>query len=124
DAATSTRAPGSDEVEPRPRAYRAIARYAGGPPMKLWAISDIHLGFAANRAAVQALSPRPDDWLIVAGDVGETAAHMQLAFAVLGAKFRRLIWVPGNHELYRSRGDPDAPAAPTSTRGWSSCAAP
>jgi len=77
--------------------------------MKLWAISDLHLGFGANRTAVQALGARPDDWLIVAGDVGETEAHMRLAFEVLGTKFRRLVWVPGNHELYRSRGDPDAP---------------
>src|SRR5207245_1724393 len=80
-----------------------------GAMSKLWAISDLHLGHRANRAALESLRARPDDWLIVAGDVGETEAHLAHAFAVLGAKFRRLIWVPGNHELYRPRGDPDAP---------------
>ena len=77
--------------------------------MKLWAISDIHLGFRANREAVAGLNARPDDWLIVAGDVGETERHLQLAFELLQPKFKRLIWVPGNHELYAERLDPEAP---------------
>ena len=40
--------------------------------MKLWAISDLHVGYEENRRAVQALPAYPDDWLIVAGDTGET----------------------------------------------------
>ena len=39
--------------------------------MKLYAISDLHLGYEINREALKALPPHPDDWLIVAGDVGE-----------------------------------------------------
>ncbi len=72
--------------------------------MKLWALSDVHVGYAQNREALEALPPRPDDWLIVAGDVGETAAHLELTFTTLGKKFKQLIWVPGNHELW-SRPD-------------------
>jgi 3',5'-cyclic AMP phosphodiesterase CpdA len=75
--------------------------------MKLLAISDLHLGHEANRHALAAITPRPDDWLILAGDVGETAAHMELAFETLLPRFRRLVWVPGNHELWTmpSRGE-------------------
>ena len=39
--------------------------------MNLWAISDIHIGSDVNRRAVAALTPRPKDWLILAGDVGD-----------------------------------------------------
>lgn len=74
--------------------------------MKLWAIADLHLRYPANRAAVAALEPRPEDWLIVAGDVGENLEQMRWAFQELGSRFARLIWVPGNHELWSAAGDP------------------
>lgn len=68
--------------------------------MKLLAISDLHVGHAENRRAVEALAPRPDDWLILAGDLGETPDHLRFVFDTLGPRFARLIWAPGNHELY------------------------
>jgi predicted phosphodiesterase len=68
--------------------------------MKLYAISDLHLGFATNRDALDTIQPHPDDWLILAGDIGESTAHLELTFAKLGPRFARLFWVPGNHELW------------------------
>mgnify|MGYP006173184717 CR=1 FL=1 len=68
--------------------------------MKLWAISDLHLRYEVNRRKLAELAPRRDDWLIVAGDVGDSEAHMRFAFEVLGERFARLFWVPGNHELW------------------------
>src|SRR4051794_9399885 len=68
--------------------------------MKLYAISDIHLGFARNRDAFAALSDHREDWLILAGDVGETREHLELALAIATARFARVLWVPGNHELW------------------------
>ena len=35
--------------------------------MKLYAISDLHVGFEANRELWATLPERPDDWLILAG---------------------------------------------------------
>lgn len=67
---------------------------------RLWAISDLHLGYRENRAALDALTPRPDDWLIAAGDVGETLAQLRDAFDRLTNRYARVIWVPGNHELW------------------------
>lgn len=73
---------------------------------KLWAISDVHVGYPANRAALLGIKARPNDWLILAGDVGETEEHLRYAFDVLGPKFKKLVWVPGNHELWTTDGDP------------------
>ena len=44
----------------------------GERPGRLLAISDLHIGYAENRAIVEELVPTaPGDWLIVAGDVSE-----------------------------------------------------
>ena len=68
--------------------------------MKLYGISDLHVGFPANHRAVDNIEPHPEDWLIIAGDVGEKPAHLEDVFTRLGARFAQLIWTPGNHELW------------------------
>ncbi|PSN65285.1 metallophosphoesteras-like protein [Corynespora cassiicola Philippines] len=70
------------------------------PLSRLWAISDIHLSFKANREALQALEPRPNDGLILCGDIGENPDHLRSAFNIATACFRQVFWAPGNHELY------------------------
>lgn len=77
--------------------------------MKLYAISDLHLRYEATRAALQALRPHPDDWLIVAGDVGETEQHLRFALTILKRRFARLLWVPGNHDLWTVPPHPGEP---------------
>jgi 3',5'-cyclic AMP phosphodiesterase CpdA len=72
--------------------------------MRLWAISDLHVGHRQNRDALEELPSFRDDWLIVAGDVGETEAHLDFALTVLSRRFARLVWVPGNHELWTIPG--------------------
>ena len=49
---------------------------------------------------MKALRPHPYDWLILAGDVGESEEHLRFALGLLAARFARLLWVPGNHDLY------------------------
>lgn len=68
--------------------------------MKLWAISDLHVGHAVNRRIVEEMAPRPGDWLILAGDLGESIEQLREVFSKLVLRFGRLIWVPGNHELW------------------------
>lgn len=75
--------------------------------MKLYAISDLHLGYKANRKALQKLRARPDDWLILAGDAGESLAHLKLALDLLCARFQQVLWVPGNHDLWTLPTDTD-----------------
>lgn len=74
--------------------------------MKIWGLSDLHVGYAVNRETLARLPAYPDDWLIVAGDVGETEEHLIWALRELGSRFARLIWVPGNHELWTSGTPP------------------
>jgi 3',5'-cyclic AMP phosphodiesterase CpdA len=73
--------------------------------MRLWAISDLHVGHEANRRGLLQLEPHPHDWLAVVGDVGETAGHMEMALDALAPKFARVLWTPGNHELWSPRGE-------------------
>ncbi len=72
--------------------------------MKLFAVSDLHLRYPANRAAMERLPPHPDDWLILGGDVGETEEHLTFALEQATRKFSQVIWVPGNHELWTLPG--------------------
>jgi 3',5'-cyclic AMP phosphodiesterase CpdA len=74
---------------------------------RLLAISDLHVGYPENRAYAGALSPdSPEDWLIVAGDVGETFADVGFVLASLANRFAKVIWTPGNHELWTLPSDP------------------
>ena len=74
--------------------------------MRLLALSDLHLGHPENARAIADLPAFPDDWLIVAGDVGETEDHLRRAWELLVPRFARVVWVPGNHELYTTPRDP------------------
>jgi predicted phosphodiesterase len=71
--------------------------------MRLLAISDLHLANSANRAALAGMGHYGDDWLIVAGDVAERIDQIRDAFALLTQRFARVIWVPGNHDLWTVR---------------------
>ena len=74
--------------------------------MKLWAISDLHIGYEKNKQALFEIQPRPGDWCAVVGDVGETPAQLEFVLDVLGDRFERLVWAPGNHELWNHPKDP------------------
>jgi 3',5'-cyclic AMP phosphodiesterase CpdA len=73
----------------------------------LYAVSDLHVSYAANRAVVDWLRPESDgDWLIVAGDVGEIFADVERTLRQLRARWGTVIWAPGNHELWTVPSDP------------------
>ncbi len=75
----------------------------------LLAISDLHVNHAENREFVATLRPHSaEDWLIVAGDVGDSIADLEWALELLTARFAKVVWVPGNHELLTPRAAADA----------------
>ncbi|MFE5792307.1 metallophosphoesterase family protein [Streptomyces sp. NPDC056503] len=76
-------------------------------PGRLLAVSDLHIAYPENRAILEEriLPTSPDDWLLVAGDVGETAADIEWALGLLRDRFAQVVWVPGNHELWTPRDD-------------------
>jgi predicted phosphodiesterase len=73
--------------------------------MKLLALSDLHVGFDANRRALDSLRDHPDDWLILGGDLGETLEHVDLVLRATVPRFAKVLFVPGNHELWATPAD-------------------
>lgn len=77
---------------------------------RLFALSDLHVNYKKNRDALAGLSAHPEDWLILAGDIGDTLEHLTATFDVLGPRFHQLVWVPGNHELWTEEGGAEGEA--------------
>jgi hypothetical protein len=75
-----------------------------GAIVKLFAISDLHVGFRESEFALQALQRRPTDWLIVAGDIAEEETEICHTLSILCSRYAQVIWVPGNHELWTTSG--------------------
>ncbi|BDM71540.1 metallophosphoesterase [Streptomyces nigrescens] len=103
-----TPAPGADgpaapPPAPAPSPHPAPAHGPG----TLVAVSDLHVRYAENREIVEGLRPESaDDWLLVAGDVGEYVADIRWALGLLSERFAKVVWVPGNHELWTPADDP------------------
>ena len=68
--------------------------------MRLLALSDLHLSHPGNREALESLPAFRDDWLVLAGDVATGPKRLDWCFRRLTPKFRQVVWVPGNHELW------------------------
>ena len=82
-------------------------RYRHRVDGSLLAVSDLHVGYAANREIVTGLRPESAaDWLLVAGDVAERVADVEWALGLLRQRFAKVVWTPGNHELWTMRDDP------------------
>ena len=68
--------------------------------MRLWALSDLHISHPENRGVLESFPALPDDWLILAGDVTDGTKQLDRTFRRLTPRFRQIVWVPGNHELW------------------------
>ena len=70
--------------------------------MKVYALSDLHIEHAANGAWLRALPEQSHrgDVLLLAGDAADTLARLRLVFGELTRRFLKVIFVPGNHDLW------------------------
>ena len=68
--------------------------------MRLLAISDLHLSKLVSLDPVKKIANHLNDWLILAGDIAENTEFFSASLEILASKFAKLIWVPGNHELW------------------------
>jgi 3',5'-cyclic AMP phosphodiesterase CpdA len=76
------------------------------PSPSLLATSDLHVSHDGNKAVVERIRPYADgDWLIVAGDVADTVADVEWVLRLLRDRFEKVIWAPGNHELWTVPSD-------------------
>lgn len=73
----------------------------------LLALSDLHVQFEENADFVRGIRPEhPDDWLLIPGDCGEYIDVVTDVLAELAGRFKRVVWAPGNHELWNHPRDP------------------
>jgi predicted phosphodiesterase len=70
--------------------------------VRIFALSDIHVDYEMNARWLADLSTIEyrDDVLILAGDVSDFLERLGWALRILTARFRRVMYVPGNHELW------------------------
>jgi predicted phosphodiesterase len=75
--------------------------------MRVFAISDIHIDYEVNAKWIAGLSSAEyqDDVLILAGDVSDKALLLAWCLSTLAKRFKRVLFVPGNHELWVMRED-------------------
>ena len=75
--------------------------------MRIFAVSDIHIDYDANAKWVEGLSAADyqDDVLILAGDVTDTGRLLAWCLGTLAKRFRKVLFVPGNHDLWVIRDD-------------------
>jgi predicted phosphodiesterase len=75
--------------------------------VRVYAVSDVHVDFEPNAQWVQSL-PRDtyDDVLILAGDVSDHLDRLRRCLDAVVARFARVMFVPGNHDLWVLRESP------------------
>ncbi|MEV8477600.1 metallophosphoesterase [Streptomyces sp. NPDC051173] len=73
----------------------------------LLAISDLHVQYEENKELLRRLRPTSEeDWLVVAGDIGDHSDDVRWGLEVLSSNFAQVVWAPGNHELWTRPDDP------------------
>ncbi|MBI1194197.1 MAG: metallophosphoesterase [Bacteroidetes bacterium] len=75
--------------------------------MRFFALSDVHIDYAANEAWLSALSARDyrEDTLLLGGDISADLFRIEETLARLRDKFAQVFFVPGNHDLWVRKGD-------------------
>lgn len=75
--------------------------------MRVFATSDVHVDHPDNRGWLFNLSDYDyrHDVLILAGDMTDDLRLLESALQVVAAKFRQVLFVPGNHELWVVRDE-------------------
>lgn len=75
--------------------------------MRVFALSDVHVDYAANAKWIADLSLADyrDDVLILAGDVSDILMVLGWCLRTLTARFSKVLFVPGNHDLWVVRDE-------------------
>ena len=75
--------------------------------MRVFALSDIHVDYTENARWIGNLSiaEYQDDVLILAGDVSDTQTQLDWCLSILTKRFKKVLFVPGNHDLWVVRED-------------------
>lgn len=76
--------------------------------LRVFALSDIHVDYDKNKAWLFELSNLDfkEDVLLLAGDLTDNLRDIEHCLKQLEKKFRQVLFVPGNHELWVRRDTP------------------
>ncbi|MFM1895169.1 MAG: hypothetical protein RLZZ385_243 [Pseudomonadota bacterium] len=76
---------------------------------RVFAISDLHVDYDENLQWLETLcaADHRQDYLILAGDITDDLLLLGRVFDLLRATFHRVLFVPGNHELWLRDDDHD-----------------
>lgn len=76
--------------------------------MRIFALSDVHADFEPNARWLRSLSlhDHQADVLILAGDVSDSLRLLGWCLELLARRFQKVLFVPGNHELWTLRDRP------------------
>jgi len=76
--------------------------------MRVFAVSDVHVDYSPNLQWVEQLSTSDyqHDVLILAGDVSDSLPLLIRCFQALTRRFKKVLFTPGNHELWVLRDRP------------------
>jgi predicted phosphodiesterase len=77
--------------------------------MRIFALSDIHIDYDINAKWIANVSAADyqDDVLILAGDVTDTLRLLEWCLGTLARRFKKVLFVPGNHDLWVIRDSRD-----------------
>lgn len=94
--------------------------------MKGFALSGLHTDYQANARWLSGLPAADDtgDVLIVAGDVSDSLLLLARSLEALAQRFRQVLHVPGNHDLWVIRDRGDRTSLDKFHRAWTCCPAP
>jgi predicted phosphodiesterase len=75
--------------------------------MRIFALSDVHVDYEANADWIANISTSDhlEDLLILAGDVTDSLKLLDWCLSELTRRFRKVQFVPGNHDLWVARDD-------------------
>lgn len=76
--------------------------------VSLRCVSDIHVDDPQNCRWLERLPERPDDVLMVAGDISDNLARAREALRTLKRKYGEVLCVPGNHDLWMGRDETES----------------
>lgn len=70
--------------------------------MRVFAVSDVHVDYEVNAKWIRGVSSLEyrDDVLILAGDVTHKLSALASCLNALAARFKKVLFVPGNHDLW------------------------
>lgn len=73
--------------------------------MRIFTVSDLHIDYKENAQWLNSLSldDYQDDILILAGDISDNAPLLEHCFKQLSQRFHKVLYVPGNHDLWVTR---------------------